>query len=330
MLEVKSDLETNKEFIIKSFDIPFEGDLTSIHFEIILDNQLPTQNETHRRGKSPLKIAIKFKETTLKHIFYKPRDCRIDQYIIELFGKLNNLSHKSIDATLPVYKVFNLRSQDREFGLWEFIEGREGISETADGTISQLNLSENIQLLLQHKLKRLDQICQYLKISDLHRQNIIFRGLDTLHPEIIPIDLESIQELGEPGLYNTPPREREKVNSDEEKLLREFQETYLYPRSIPVRLVLLNTTDLKEGLSNFRLCQNLSLAIHKEMEKLGYRIPRKERELESAALERQKIEKMLLRSFINNDVPYLTEYRDKLYYEAINDSNLIGVKGWTE
>ena len=166
---------------------------------------------------------------------------------MKLFDDLNNLSssEKSMDAQLGVLKIVNYTWNQEEFSLWEFAEGvihKTVASQTIQNEFLYPKIHDNPQRKrLNDQLCRLESICSYVKLSDLHGDNIVFSKVKNLEddPQIFAIDLENFQFIsgGKTGLFDERPKLIQ-LKKGELKLLDEFNEE---TRSISFRFVPLDT-----------------------------------------------------------------------------------------
>lgn len=217
-------------------------DKKSIYFSIggsdrklIIAIAISEKNDGHNKGKSVAFVKFyqvqKKQKSEIGRLVYKPRDSSLDQQIIELFRKINNLENRSFKTELPVYKIINL--EDKNASFWEYIEGitfddiekktsvghivlnlnkylNSGIQffkNSHEDNLKQLNISEEEFKILEQDinkiqydslkiLMRLDDILSKLSISDQHGENVKFllrkdKSSGRYKPSIICIDLEN-------------------------------------------------------------------------------------------------------------------------------------------
>ncbi len=305
--EVSRIIEKNKQKIIEIF---YQGDSKSINGSHVSFKIHPSNLETHNLGKMACKIIFIYKENSFLTIYYKPRNAEVDLAVIELFFNLNKIEHKSLNVSLPVYKIGRLEGVE-DCSLWEFIDGK---SEKIDvQTYIDRNItSENHQKYLREKLKRLESIATAIQLSDLHGDNVIFKGLDSSNPEIVPIDLESFQEGNSTGLCSSNIS-YPKLNAEEMKLISEFN---LNRKKIPFRLVPIPTGEFLGALTNPFKFQKLTEAMISAIKNQGYILTIKEDELAS----------IVLKELIYDDVPYLTELSSVIYLGSPHEKQPIAKK----
>ncbi len=311
LASTKQVVEENKAFIFTNF---FKGDTTQLsqsNIDILLDLE---GSETHHLGKAPVKVSFFSGAALLFSIFLKPRDASIDRKVIDLFKDINELpkEQKSIDVDLPTYQIVNLTSRGQSISIWEFVEGKklEGID--ASHAIGNLPLSSEREIL-HNQLLRLETICNYINISDLTMDNLIFQNLGKENPRIIPIDLESIQPGKDTGLYSKEPS-YPPLTVSEINLLKTFKESV---GDTPYRFVPIPTSHFLGSLSSFSSFVKVAASVLSSIEKSNFQIN----------VSKERLEWLVLEDFINNDVPYLTEYRSKIYYGSCTiDENMIAVR----
>ncbi|NGX43286.1 MAG: hypothetical protein K940chlam7_01581 [Chlamydiae bacterium] len=291
-------------------------DVVDVHFAYIQKDA-----EKHNRGKVAVLVRFTFKNNSQFKFVCKPRDALLDQSVIDLFKQINQLplSQKSSPHLLCEYTIISPSRKegwkiDADLGLislWEFIDGRRSKRGRSAANCIRLEIdNEPMQKVMLEKLDYLDAILTQLHISDLHCENVLFRGLDGPNPEIFPIDLENIQWEGETQLEGRP--ERIHLASEEmrciEALKREIE-------NLVIRILLLNTLNLL-ALGSYNTCELLTLKCIENLDNQGFILTTPKKELKQ----------LLLKDILNSDVPYLTEFQNMLYFGMPYQRNIIGRK----
>lgn len=288
-------------FIFKEFapSCVYTSDVT---FEIEVLGQ-----ETHKRGKNVLKVIFSLENKNLFSISYKPREALNDKRVMKLFDDLNQLdvSEKSIDAHLGVRKIVNHCWNGEEFSLWEFAEGVTYES-VASATIEYKFPHTTLQgKRLYSQLCRLESICSCIRLSDLHGGNIVFSKVERLEDDIqiFAIDLENFQFIpgGRTGLFEQYPVLPKPKEGRELRLLDQFNDE---TRSIPFRFIPLDTGVFLGSLSFCSSFKGTREDLMKMLNQLEFKM----------IIGPDSLEWYILNDFIHNDVPFLTQNQDKLYY----------------
>ena len=285
---------------------PVSLDLKHVSFKLFSSG-----SETHNRGKLPIKIVFFLGETELFSIFYKPRDAQVDEKIIQTFSDLNALSkeEKSSDAFLPVYKIVNLVNNGESLSLWEFIEGEHLQGNSAGDVIKILSISEQEKKSLYQQLLRLESVCTFLNISDLHLENLVFTHLGQGSPQVIPVDLESAQPGNATGLFSIDP-EILPFTKAEITILEKSKERI---GECSVRFVPIPTSHFLAGLTRCDSFVLMASFIQGAIQKKSYAL----------CIPKDELEWLVLNDFLHNDVPYLTEYKSQIYYVTPSEKKLI-------
>lgn len=297
----------NKKKIVSEF---YKGDTTRIDFNKLSIQVDPVSQETHGEGKVPCKVTFTQEGNKLFQVFLKPRKALLDCSVMELFKEINKLppSQKSSDILLPEYKILPFPNDD--YSIWEFIEGKQ-FDYHPSRSIGELQNPQ--KEILSSKLIRLEQICQKIHLSDLHGHNIIFTNLTGNDPGIVPIDLESLQ-ISSTGLYGDQRVPSMKpLTPQEQKAIAKFEESV---EKTEFRVVALATGLLEGVLTNPLSFKNITEALMSTCQKQGYTIKKKPVELEE----------LMLRDFLRHDIPYLTQFSKKLYWNASQKGEEIGEK----
>ena len=291
-------IEKNKPLIVETF---CRQDASISNPEQVAFELFPHGAETHNRGKVPIKISFQLNGSELFSVFFKPRDAQIDAKVIEVFRSLNQLpaEQRSLNIDLPNYRIINLTHQGHPFSLWEFIDGQHLNGQTANDVIQTFpNTPEKDRLVLQ--LSRLESVCKFLNISDLHLENIIFFHLGHDDSKIFLIDLESLQPGMSTGLFTHDP-EIPPFTRKEQELLEACKEglNEVYARFVPIP-----TSHFLAGLTRCDSFTMMADFVVESIQKKGY----------SLSIPKEELEWMILTDFLHNDVPYLTEYKSNIYY----------------
>lgn len=306
--EVSSFIKDKKTDIVKEFGLPEHQSLKEdeIDFKVKV-----VSSETHNSGKAPAFIEFYCKGSLLFKIVYKPRDAEIDRQVINTFQKINQLTEKSISQIplLPIYKIICYRDRS----LWEFVEGKSiGKANSVGIYISQTWEGSKKKRAIE-RLDRMDAILTELGISDLHKENVIVRSLPQDEVEFVPIDLENRQK-GHPTQLGGHPANVE-LTEAELKIVKESE--YLITSKIISRYLPLSTHVMAGLIGSYSSTEKLASLISKQMEKDGFVIVKKQFELEA----------LLLRSVLNQDVPYFTELNNTIYYGMPTEGQEIAKRG---
>jgi len=300
-------IENNKTVIIAEFCRKSKEHLDSaqLTFELI-----PTDAETHNRGEIPVIIDFKSNGNTLFKIVYKPRDASVDECIIKLFRRFNDLpvDKKSFDVGLPVYKTLSMKHGSSAVSLWEFIEGEHRLDCAASAVVSGLKDTPR-KKYLSKQLLRLEQVCRALSISDLHNENIIFQDIEGETAQIVPIDLESIQPDSATGLYAELPDLQPFTKAESELLDASMKEI----KDVPYRLVPVESSRFLAGLTRCDSFISVTRAVMQSLKDNGF----------SLTVNKEHLESLILNDFLHNDVPYFSVFKSKVHYGRPNESIII-------
>jgi hypothetical protein len=280
-----------------------------IDIEKVTFKPIPECTETHNRGKTPSKIVFMLDHQPICSVFYKPREAYIDQKVIEAFDAINHQlssAEKSLDIELPTYKVITFLDDRDPFSIWQFIDGKQLEGVTADIAIKGLPAAPR----LFQELLRMEPICKFLNISDLHSRNILFTNPDQINARIFLIDLESIQTGNSTGLFSEKPRELRELSETELRKLNEFK---LQIEQICYRFVPVPTSHFLGGLTRCDSFTELADQVFQSIKLKGY----------TTHMLKDELEWLILNDFLYNDVPYLTEYRGQIYYGVPNQNKVI-------
>ncbi|NGX59930.1 MAG: hypothetical protein KR126chlam3_01090 [Chlamydiae bacterium] len=298
-----------KEEIIQRF---YQGDHGRLDAKHVTFQFFPHGSETHNRGKVPVKISFFSEGHEIFSVFFKPRHAHIDKRVVQLFQELNSLpkEQKSSDVALPTYTIVNSELGSQRFSLWEFIDGVHLHGQTAEDAIGLLpSIEEKKRLLAQ--LLRLESVCKFLNISDLHSDNLVFFHLGNADSQVIPIDLESIQPGNPTGLFRTTPTtppftDREKTLIENCK--REFE-------NIPTRFVPIPTSHFLAGLTR---CDSFIQMANFVVTSLQIN--------NTLHISSEELEWYVLTDFLHNDVPFLIEKNNSIYYCMADQEILIATR----
>lgn len=314
LVRITKDIEKSKADIVKGF---YDKNVDAKTLEEISFNPILSSSETHNRGEVATKIEFFQKNKLLFVVYYKPRDAKIDAAVIDFFKAINKLpdDSKSLKVKLPEYQIVSFATDSASFSIWEYIDGKsyEG---RADVVISHLKANHQInsdqEKILLGKLRRLESVCQPIALSDLHTANVLFRNIATENPEIVPIDLESIQEDAGTGLYQDVAPTIS-LTSQESDQVAKFRST-LY--STQFRLVPMATGELEGVLLEPTLFAKLAEDFILNLQQQGYKF------LSS----KEGLYHLLLDDFLNNDIPYLVSYENSIFYGSRINNNKIAEK----
>lgn len=314
LARVKNDIKKYKQHIIKEF---YKKEMDTKQLEEISFEPVVSPSETHNRGEVATKIEFFQKNQLLFAVYYKPRDAKIDIAVIDFFRAVNRIPDdpKSTKVKLPEYHIVSFANNSENFSVWEYIDGKsyEG---KANVVISNLKAEQKInshqEKILQDKLRRLESLCQPIALSDLHSENVLFKNISSENPEIIPIDLESIQEDAGTGLYQGQAPAIP-LTQQEAELVAKFRST-LY--STPFRLVPLATGVLEGSLLEPTSFEKLVEDFIQNLENQGYKV----------LVSKKELYHLLLDDFLNNDIPYLVSFENSIFYGPLKNKMMIAIK----
>lgn len=305
---IQTIVEEKKAEIIGTF---YPGDPDGLDLKQVSFKLFPHGSETHNRGKVPVKIVFALGEVELFSVFFKPRDAQVDANVIQTFHDLNALSleEKSSNIDLPTYTIINMVYGNQCLSFWEFIEGKHLHGHSADEAIQGLPSSPEEKKSLYNQLLRLQSVCKFLNISDLHLENLIFTHLGEGNAQVIPIDLESIQPGNATGLFAVEP-EFSPFTETEIALLEKGKASI---GEVPVRFVPIPTSHFLAGLTRYDSFISMARFVSQSIQRKNYIF----------CIQQAELEWLVLNDFLHNDVPYLTEYQSQIYYGPIDEGNVI-------
>lgn len=146
----------------------------------------------------------------------------------------------------------------------------------------------------------------------MHSENVLFKGIGTDDPEIVPIDLESIQEDAETGLYRGRALKTQ-LYSAENELVNKFQSIVM---SIPFRLVAIATGEFLGCLNEPTFYEKIADALIRRLENLEYKL----------TCSKEKLLRLVIEEYLNHDVPYLVKHEDRLFYGPLRLQKIIALK----
>ena len=298
---IQTIVEEKKAEIIGTF---YPGDPADLDLKQVSFKLFPHGSETHNRGKVPVKIVFALGEGELFSVFFKPRDAQVDANVIQTFHDLNALSleEKSSNIDLPTYTIINMVYGNQCLSFWEFIEGKHLHGHSADEVIQGLPSSPEEKKSLYNQLLRLQSVCKFLNISDLHLENLIFTHLGEDNAQVIPIDLESIQPGNATGLFAVEP-EFPPFTENEIALLEKGKASI---GEVP-------TSHFLAGLTRCDSFISMARFVSQSIQRKNY----------AFCIQQAELEWLVLNDFLHNDVPYLTEYQSQIYYGPIDEGNVI-------
>ncbi|NGX31326.1 MAG: hypothetical protein K940chlam8_00692 [Chlamydiae bacterium] len=325
--QVKKFIQDNQELILKEFNISFSEDITGIQIHFV------SNDETHNKGKMPVFVSFYSGEGRVFKCVCKPRSAIVDKAIISLFNEINVLHADELSPPhrLPTYTIVNefplskgwkRSGSTGEISIWEHVDGKtveELVNPSKDKHVQSRSVGRYIRSLKQspkremlvQKLQRMDAILTALNIGDLHWQNVMIRDLGTDNPEIIPIDLEIVEEhegtLLSSGFKKVPVT----IRSREKDLIEQLKKKFGY--SIPCRLLFLGTQELGGMIGLYESSEPLARKLESYVEE---KFEKQEGDLQS----------MFLEDTLNHDVSYLTGYEGKLYFGLIENQRIVGQK----
>ena len=299
-LSLKDFLHSNKKLIITKF----KPNLISQDLDLVTVEITSTNGETHLRGRKPVIVSFKKENNLLLKVVVKPRSASIDKAVIDLFTKLNQLpSNERGEEDLPTYQIENMEGSDNfEWSVWEFVEGQECDIDAENTLLNRLKNNPQAR----RSLERLENICAYIGLSDLHRENVIQRGSFWY-----PIDLEVVDPGKKTGLYQHYPANLPKLSSKEIELMNEFIK---FQQQVNVRYVPIPTVEFKEKLDAF----NGHIDIASKIDQLFKKIHLKQYEV--------KLADLIFSDFSNGDIPIFMIKDKKIFYASYKQKLLLAEK----
>ncbi len=309
--EVKQFIEQEKIRILKEF-YPHYLDL-GIDPETITFNVELVKGETHNHGKIPAYIQFSINGNQLFKIVYKPRSAAIDWAVIHTFDRINSLndkhkSSKSSDPILPVYKILNFDNRS----LWEYIEGDDIKLEQSVGDFIRRKPENDRWLKARQTLNRMDAILTQMGISDLHKENVKVRNLAGEDVKLFPIDLEN-RRIGAPTQLGGRPKEVNLTSQENTAILDIFEPL---AANAPCRYLPLGTQAMAGLITDYKSIDDL----------LGQLVDQFLSDKFLVVLQSTQLKRLLIKSVLNHDIPYFTEWHGILYYGLPGEGNMIARK----
>ena len=299
---LNSIVGNKKRYIVEKFGSHYLNHADKITFKIEEQGE-----ETHNGGKVPAKVTFMLDNKEVFRIFLKPRNAKLDTEVINLFSSINGL--ESDRPKLPEYKIINLKYSEELYSMWEFIDGQSLTGHLAPMT-SNITTNHKKHEQLSKKVLWMESVLRRINISDLHGENVILREVGS-EPEIVPIDLESIQEGFPTGLYGNKKPNLQPIKEKERLLIEKFNKEVV--PNCRIRVVIIPTSEFLEVFVDYNL---VPVVAKKIMGIKKY----------SFHLNSSKLEDLILKDLINYDVPFLTEYKGVLYYGLSERGLQIGVR----
>lgn len=341
LIEKKAFLESQKDFLFQEFG---EGQTT--HADLKIDLKLLGE-DVHHGGASPLLVSFNQDGMVCLKLVYKPRIAETDQAIIDLFKELNQLPES--ENSLPVYKILNQGAEGSFWhnSLWDYIEGVEpGTSSNANELIQSLKRGTNQEIqrlrqppidqtaleselkkmkaleVFEKNLARLQAICQYAGITDLHGENVRLTGIKTditqkriteleesgsftegKQFQIVPIDLEVVKVGNETGLFGKSGSPQSEVLSSREK---EIIDRFLEAQEGRIsRFVPIPTAKFVECMWNRESMNDLIDFLWKQLQSL---------ENCDIIIDKTTLFELISNDISRGDIPYFTKQRENIYY----------------
>lgn len=165
--------------------------------------ELLSGGDPHNGGQIPLRLTFKWidsaaRENKTLRVYLKPRGAQVECKIIETFRHLNQNKDPDTDFELPDYKIISF--EEEGYSIWEEIPGNVG-NVTKEFTAGEVVLkwNGNKRHIGGKRLRDLERVCSYLKITDLHPENCIFKD----DGSIVLIDLEVINFISKNTMLTT-------------------------------------------------------------------------------------------------------------------------------
>lgn len=314
LMELNKTIEANKKLIFSEFyaEDSSQLDLSKVSFEL-----MPFGSETHNRGKVATLVIFKLNDNELFRTVFKPRDSQIDQYIISVFDKINKLdaSDKSSDVKLPTYKIINIQDQTfNQCSFWQYIP-----SSDISNQITGMYVSDSIKQLrntdlrdnLMEQLYRIDSVCEYLNVSDLHVNNLIISGAANSGYQIVPIDLESIQPNSSAGIFKGGSRLSNRLSPAEISILNSSKQGLGEFRN---RYTPIETSQFLGALTKPDTFQIMAQSTIQSLKDHGYTL----------VISPKDLQWYILLDLLNNDIPFFSQFSNCIYYgKDISNDKLI-------
>lgn len=301
--EMNQFLQKNMKEIFEFFNKKHLNCIDQINFKTEKQG-----GERHNRGKVPTKVTFFLGSKKILQVFLKPRNSKLDLKVIDLFNSINRIYPKK--PRLPVYKICNFNYERKAYSIWEFINGKCLEGDFVPSESSTIMDHEKKAALL-NKMMWMESILRRINISDLHGENVIFREVNG-DPEVVPIDLESIQEGFPTGLFGQKMPALQPLSKEGMKLISDFKDSVI--PNCQFRVVPLATQKFMNAKSNYKTVPSLAKEII-GLKKYFFNINPSE------------LEDLILGDIINSDIPFLTEFEGKLYYGVPESGKLIGKTG---
>ncbi|WP_148300656.1 hypothetical protein [Candidatus Protochlamydia sp. R18] len=173
--------------------------------------------------------------------------------------------------------------------------------------------AEYVQLAKQN-LAKLQNICSEAGITDLHYENVKFTDveadLNLKHVTFkengkfmwVPIDLEVVEQGHKTGLYGMEKDLESQLTSAEKSLIDQFIQSQQQRIS---RFVPLPTFTFQYLAKDYKTALEIPSKVIETLQKLNYDI-----------LDPNELEKFLIESIKNGDIPFFTKKGDVIYYET--------------
>ena len=298
--KVREHVQIFKDSIVNDFFVMTALSIDDIDFKIAFAG-----DETHNKGKTAAFVEFYSKrdDKVLGKIVYKPRAAEIDVAIIELFRKINEQPHPlPAPDPLPTYKI--MMKKELNISFWEYINGHTlPTDKRVVPFITDYYKKEPTSDVAQRSLAKINRmacILSLIKASDFHGENFIYKTLEDGSLDIIPIDLENINEKANAVLQLGAQIDRVELLLSEKALIITFNR---HIDAISYRFLPYDTIALMGWLASYKRAYMFAQDMMKKLES-SYEFTVSPKEL---------AQKFLF-DVLNHDVPYCTIKEYKLYW----------------
>jgi hypothetical protein len=239
-----------------------------------------------------------------KSYVMKPRPCKLDAAILDLFNDINNV--QKTDLKLPVYNISTCA--DGKYSVWDFIEGKlvSTLVSTHPSATTIINHFKGFKKITTRYPKRIENmsylnvIASMIGLTDLHNDNVILSDDDMYYP----IDLEVVNQdnnivTGLYGFTKAGPLHDDNaviLNKLALKLIKKFNSKL---NTIRNRILPISTVDLT------RFVNNDGVSVENLIEKLN-------KYDYAAGVSEKLLKKYLLKCRQHRIIPYFTRLNNTI------------------